>query len=221
LPLRVPPGERRGLCARQIGQEPKENEGGAGSRGDPKRIRTAERQTGPLFFRDSRTGIRDDAELAMTLTDEQKTAVASWLEAGAGLSEVQKRLREEFQISLTYLDTRFLVDDLKITIKDPEPEPKPIEPEAAEPPPLPPEENAAPPPPDAGGRVQVDIDQIMQPGTMISGKVTFTDGEKAAWYLDQTGRLGLNADTPGYRPTEKDVLAFQMELQRLARTQGY
>ncbi len=62
---------------------------------------------------------------AMTLTDEQKTAVTHWLEAGAGLSEVQKRLREEFHVSLTYLDTRLLVDDLKLMPKDPEPEPKP------------------------------------------------------------------------------------------------
>ncbi len=61
----------------------------------------------------------------------------------------------------------------------------------------------------------------MKPGTMISGKVTFSDGENAAWYMDQTGRLGLDPSTIGYRPTERDVLAFQVELQRLARTQGY
>jgi hypothetical protein len=39
--------------------------------------------------------------------------------------------------------------------------------------------------------------------------------------LDQMGRLSLNPSKIGYRPTEKDVLAFQMELQRLARSQGY
>jgi hypothetical protein len=155
----------------------------------------------------------------MTLTDEQKAAVAGWLEAGAGLSEVQKRLREEFQISLTYLDTRLLVDDLKITLKDPEPDPKPVE--EAVPPPLPEDDVLPPPLPSAGGKVQVTIDQIMRPGAMISGRVTFSDGEQAGWYMDQTGRLGLEATTPGYRPVEKDVLAFQMELQRLARTQGY
>ncbi|MGH8048258.1 MAG: hypothetical protein ACREKL_13530, partial [Chthoniobacterales bacterium] len=121
----------------------------------------------------------------MTLTDEQKTAVATWLGAGAGLSEVQKRLREEFQLSLTYLDTRLLVDDLKLQLKDPEPEPKPAA--APEPPPLPSEDEPLPPPlPGAGGRVQVTIDQIMKPGTMISGKATFSDGETADWYLDQT-----------------------------------
>lgn len=155
--------------------------------------------------------------LAMTLTDEQKTAVTHWLEAGAGLSEVQKRLREEFQVSLTYLDTRLLVDDLKLMPKDPEPEP------AAEDPSLPGEATPPPLPPAAGGSgsVQLSIDQIMKPGTMISGQVTFSDGEKAAWYMDQAGRLGLDSSTAGYRPSEKDVLAFQVELQRLARTQGY
>lgn len=164
----------------------------------------------------------------MNLSDEQKSAVAGWLEAGANLSEVQKRLREEFQLSLTYLDTRLLVDDLKLTLKEPEPDPAPVEepvPVAATPP-LPgdeppyPEDDFAPPAP-GGGKVNVTIDQIMKPGMMISGNVTFSDGETAAWYLDQMGRLGLDPKTAGYRPAERDVLAFQVELQRLARTQGY
>jgi hypothetical protein len=35
--------------------------------------------------------------------------------------------------------------------------------------------------------------------------------------LDQSGRLGLNPSTPDYRPNQADVLAFQDELQRVAR----
>lgn len=146
-------------------------------------------------------------------------AVKAWLEAGAGLPEVQKRLREEFQVSLTYLDTRLLVDDLKIQLRDPEPEPQPAKPPAEPEPPL--DEAPPSPPPAAGGKVNVTIDQLQKPGTMISGSVTFSDGEKAAWYLDQMGRLGLDPDKVGYRPSETDVLAFQVELQRLARSQGY
>jgi hypothetical protein len=155
----------------------------------------------------------------MSLTDEQKAAVAGWIEAGASLSDVQKRLREEFQIALTYLDTRLLVDDLKVTFKEPEPEPIPAEAAA-----LPPEEDEfLPPLPSApgGGSVSVTIDQITKPSALISGRVTFSDGETADWLLDQMGRLSLNPSKLGYRPTEKDVLAFQMELQRLARSQGY
>lgn len=57
----------------------------------------------------------------MTLTPEQKASVASWISAGDNLSAVQKKLREQFQLSLTYMDVRFLVDDLDLTLKDPEP----------------------------------------------------------------------------------------------------
>lgn len=59
----------------------------------------------------------------MNLTPEQKTAVTTWIAAGASISDVQKRLRDEFQVSLTYIDTRFLIDDLGLEIKN-APKPK-------------------------------------------------------------------------------------------------
>ena len=54
----------------------------------------------------------------MSLTPEQKQAVASWIAAGDNLSTVQKKLSEQFQISMTYRDVRFLVDDLNLELKD-------------------------------------------------------------------------------------------------------
>ena len=57
----------------------------------------------------------------MQLTPEQKTAVSSWVAAGDNLSAVQKKLTEQFKLSLTYRDVRFLVDDLELTLKDPAP----------------------------------------------------------------------------------------------------
>lgn len=54
----------------------------------------------------------------MNLTPEQKKAVASWVAAGDNLSAVQKKLSEQFQVSLTYRDVRFLVDDLNLELKD-------------------------------------------------------------------------------------------------------
>ena len=57
----------------------------------------------------------------MTLTPEQKQAVASWVTAGDNLSNVQQKLREQFQLSMTYMDVRFLVDDLNLALKDPKP----------------------------------------------------------------------------------------------------
>ena len=57
----------------------------------------------------------------MSLTPEQKAAVSSWIVAGDNLSAVQKKLRDQFQVSMTYMDVRFLVDDLNLTLKDPTP----------------------------------------------------------------------------------------------------
>ncbi len=57
----------------------------------------------------------------MPLTPDQKAAVASWVVAGDNLSTVQKKLTEKFQVSLTYRDVRFLVDDLNLELKDPAP----------------------------------------------------------------------------------------------------
>src|SRR5688572_8878155 len=54
----------------------------------------------------------------MSLTPEQKKAVASWVAAGDNLSAVQKKLSEQFQVSMTYRDVRFLVDDLNLELKD-------------------------------------------------------------------------------------------------------
>lgn len=54
----------------------------------------------------------------MTLTPEQKQAVTSWIAAGDNLSAVQKKLSEEFKLSMTYRDVRFLVDDLNLALKD-------------------------------------------------------------------------------------------------------
>lgn len=147
----------------------------------------------------------------MTLTDDQKAIVSKWIEEGANLHDIQKRLKEELQIGLTYMETRFLLDDLKLALKEPEPPPV-VEPPVTEEP----VEDI----PAGNGKVSVTIDQITKVGAMISGRVTFSDGEKAGWYLDQTGRLGLDTNTPGYRPTQPDVLDFQAELERLARTQG-
>ncbi len=53
----------------------------------------------------------------MTLSPEQKQAVASWVAAGDSLSVIQQKLSEQFKMSLTYMDVRFLVDDLGLELK--------------------------------------------------------------------------------------------------------
>jgi transposase len=57
----------------------------------------------------------------MNLDESQRQKVAAWIADGAKLSEIQTRLMSEFGLKLTYMEVRFLVDDLKLTPKDPEP----------------------------------------------------------------------------------------------------
>ncbi len=54
----------------------------------------------------------------MNLSPEQKQAVTAWVSAGDNLSVVQKKLSEQFKLSMTYRDVRFLVDDLGLELKN-------------------------------------------------------------------------------------------------------
>ena len=159
----------------------------------------------------------------MNLTEEQRQRVTAWILEGSKLSEIQNRLAAEFGLKLTYMEARFLVDDLKLTPKDPEP-PKVVEPPVAATPATAPNAalsgtGAALPP--AGGKVAVSVDQITKPGALVSGKVTFSDGQLADWYLDQTGRLGVVPKVTGYKPTAADVQDFQLALQQEVAKLGY
>lgn len=160
-----------------------------------------------------------------SLNETQRREVSRWVEEGQKLSEIQTRLDKEFGLRLTYMEVRLLVNELQVMPKDPEPvkapEPAPAAPAPAaaaaplEPEPLPDTPESAP----AGlGKVSVSVDQITRPGAFVSGKVTFSDGVTADWFLGQDGRLGLAAKNRGYRPPPADVPEFQAILEReLAR----
>jgi len=169
----------------------------------------------------------------MQLDDVQKQKVSTWINEGSTLSEIQNRLDQEFGIRLTYMDVRFLVGDLKLTPKDPEPPATTHAEEAAESLPLgaPGADALDEPfaaadeilPPDGApaGKVKLTVDQITRPGALISGKATFSDGKNADWSLDQFGRLAMVPEVEGYRPPEADVLEFQKALERELVKLGY
>ena len=161
----------------------------------------------------------------MNLDDSQKQTVRGWIETGLKLSEIQDKLSKELGLSMTYMQVRFLIDDLGVKPKDQPKETAPANLAAATQPP-----KAAPPAkepagaaatagePALGGGVSVTVDQITRPGALVSGKVTFSDGKSADWYLDQMGRLGLVPKEQGYKPSQDDLMDFQAELQNeLAR----
>jgi len=157
----------------------------------------------------------------MNLDEAQRQKVAAWIADGATISQIQSRLASEPGLKLTYMEVRFLVDDLKLTPKDPEP-PKVAAPvaEAAKPA----DKKSTPPPAGpagATGGVSLTVDQLARPGAIVSGKVAFSDGQQADWYLDQTGRLGVLPKQQGYKPTAADVQQFQSALQREIARMGF
>jgi hypothetical protein len=158
----------------------------------------------------------------MNLDESQHQKVAAWIADGATISQIQSRLASELGLKLTYMEVRFLVDDLKLTPKDPEP-PKNVTPPPAAPA-KPADAKNAPPsaePPGATGGVSVTVDQLTKPGAIASGKVTFSDGQAADWYLDQTGRLGVVPKQQGYKPSAADVQQFQAALEKEIARMGF
>lgn len=150
----------------------------------------------------------------MSLTDSQKSTVCNWVKEGKSLADVQRLLREEFSLSMTYMDVRFLVDDLNIVFTEPKAE---EDSEAAAT-----VETAEVVEEGETGAVSVDVDAIIRPGALVSGTVTFSDGVKLGWQLSSAGQLGLiPGDDPEYRPNPEDVQSFQTQLEEVLRQKGY
>jgi len=179
----------------------------------------------------------------MSLSPEQKQAVATWVAAGDNLSAVQKKLQDEFQVSMTYMEVRFLVDDLDLALQDPTPtaDASDVSKSAPHAPAgnasetgsdtnddatsandypevdaLPPDATAA----DAAGanavNVTVTVDPVtLLPGALASGTVRFSDGVTGKWMVDNYGRPGFTEiSQPGYQPSPADAQAFIQELSR-------
>jgi hypothetical protein len=159
----------------------------------------------------------------MQLTDEQRQKVTEWIAAGQKLSEIQDRMGTEFGLRMTYMDARLLVDDLKLTPKDP------VVPEAPKPPaaePVAPAAAVTETPlekgaPSSGGKCSVSVDAVVKAGALVSGKASFSDGQTAEWYLDQMGRFGMIPAVEGYRPSQADVAEVQVLLDRELAKLGY
>jgi len=174
----------------------------------------------------------------MTLTPEQMKAVSEWVAAGDNLYAVQKKLADQLKISMTYMDVRFLVDDLNLQLKDPAP--KADASDVSKGPPAKPEpekkgfiekakeklglsaggvegpagdeEDLEGPAPASGVRVTVDKVNL-NPNAMASGTVTFSGGVTGKWMVDHQGRPALQElSKPGYRPSPAEAQAFMQEL---------
>lgn len=152
------------------------------------------------------------------LSEGQIESIKSWVAEGAQMADVQKQLKEEFDVNATYMDTRFLALDLNLEFLKEEVAEEKVSEEvvlSGEP-----QEPAAAPvevlsPADGAPSVTVGIDQVAHPGSMISGTVTFSDGETGLWMIDEMGRPSIDPETEGYRPNQADLENFQAKLQHL------
>ena len=178
----------------------------------------------------------------MPLTPEQTAAVTSWVAAGDNLSAIQKKLIEQFKVSMTYRDVRFLVDDLNLALKDAAPKvdasdltkATPTKPAATAASPAGPGAAAAggedaefgsdpDDVPSGATNVTVSLDKVvLTPGAIASGDVTFSDGVTGKWIVDNQGRPGFTKiSQPGYRPTPADGEAFMQQLSAALQKRGF
>lgn len=148
------------------------------------------------------------------LSDDQINLVKTLVAEELTLGDIQKRLAEE-GVVITYMDLRFLIDDLDLTLAEPKkPEPKKEEPLT--------EESAAEEYDQMQmGKLSVEMDAVVRPGALASGSVLFTDGVKASWMLDQMGRLGLTEAPDGYQPSQTDLAEFQTQLRKLIESRSF
>jgi hypothetical protein len=162
----------------------------------------------------------------MELSADQLKKVREWAANGQSLSDIQKHMEQDFDLHMTYMQMRFMLDDYEVVFASPKVAPAKAVTQ--------PQSNAQPDAAAADGAVvqeaqetelaggvTVDVDRLNRPGAVASGSVTFSDGVRAKWYLDQTGRLGLDGVDKTYRPTPEDVQDFQTELQGILQKKGY
>ena len=125
---------------------------------------------------------------------------------GVSLSDIQKELQTELELSLTYMELRMLVADLEdIQWKLDE---KPAAEDAKE------EKEV-----EAVDSVVVTISKIVRPGCSLTGSVIFPSGISGEWYVDQRGGLGLDTKDDA-KPSQDELVAFQKELQEMVSAQG-
>ena len=137
----------------------------------------------------------------MDFTDKQIAQIREWASHTVHLSDLQNKINIQFKKHLTYMEVRLLLDDLKADLLK-------VDSLA--------EKDCTTPNVDKveNEGVVVSVDPVTRPGKIINGSVTFSDGQRADWHLDELGRLGLKPQIPGYRPSQEDLLQFQQAIQK-------
>lgn len=145
----------------------------------------------------------------MENTAEIKKFMAEKIAENVSLSDIQTLVNEKFNIRMTFMDIRILASELEVDWRS-EAEKNPPAEEEKEPADAENNANAA----NAPGKTTVELNKIVRPGALASGSVHFASGVYAEWYIDNSGRMGLDKVTGG-KPTEQDIEDFQVEMQKI------
>ena len=151
--------------------------------------------------------------------EEIKQFIADKTAAGMSLTAIQDALSAQ-GVKIRFMELRLLAAEIESVLEKKEAEkaaatPAPEEKKAEEAPASAPAEPASPAPDGAAkvrGATTVSVSPIQRPGFAMSGSVSFGSGVTADWYVDQTGRLGL--DNASGQPDEQDIQEFQIELRK-------
>ena len=152
--------------------------------------------------------------------EEIKQFIADKTAAGMSLTAIQDALSAQ-GVKIRFMELRLLAAEIESVLEKKEAEkaaaatPAPEEKKAEEAPASAPAKPASPAPDGAAkvrGATTVSVSPIQRPGFVVSGSVSFGSGVTADWYVDQTGRLGL--DNASGQPDEQDIQEFQIELRK-------
>ncbi len=154
--------------------------------------------------------------------EEIKQFIADKTAEGLSLTAIQDALSAQ-GVKIRFMELRLLAAEIESVLAKKEAEkaaaetPAPEEKKAEEVPANTPAETAAPGTAPEGaakvrGKTTVSVSPIQRPGFAMSGSVSFGSGVTADWYVDQTGRLGL--DNASGQPDEQDIQEFQLELRK-------
>ena len=147
----------------------------------------------------------------MDNTNEIKKFMAEKIAENISLSDIQTMVNEKFNTKMTFMDIRILASELEVDWRsEAEKNPPAAEGEAEEAPETSGNNEAENTP----GKTTVELNKIVRPGALASGSVHLASGVYAEWYIDNSGRMGLDKVTGG-KPTEQDIEDFQVEMQKI------
>lgn len=152
---------------------------------------------------------------AMT-NDERKPIIRDLLKQGRSLSEILDFLHKEKQDSITYMELRLLLSEMPDAKLPEKEQPKPaVTTDSTVVKTATPGKGA-----EAASKLSIGVDQVPQPGCMLSGYVRFNSGAKGHWFLDEMGRLGLEPELGSSKPSQKDMQEFTTELKKMLQQGG-